>query len=710
MTQAGVILGTAAYMSPEQARGKAVDRRTDLWAFGCVLYEMLTGERAFDGETITDVLSAIVRAEPDWSKLPRETPAIVHRLLHRCLVKDARNRQQSAGDVRIEIDEALAGAAERASPAAVAIPAARRGRWVPALGVAAAAAITASGITWMWARANVGIPDRPPLRFTIDLPRGTGVVNPVVSRDGRRVAIGTRDELGRQQIWVRALDGVAFEPVPGAAGGVSPFWSADGSELGFFNAGKLMRIAAWGGTPREVVDLGWVLGATPNGSLPANWGADGTILLGTIDGVYRVPVEGGEPARIAAGAETSAGPLSSYSWPFVLPDHDALLYTAITGGNLGDGALMFQTLAGGAPIRLRANRTRAHYTPDGLLLARLNGAEGLGRASLTVHRFDPAQPAVEEPGVELSSDASLNFGASDTGVIVYMPARANADYRFEWVDASGRPTGDGFATVGSNPFNLSRDEHLLAFVESGDIFLRDLRRGVTTRLVAGPAVLEPILSPDGGRIAYSVTGGSERGIAVRPTAGGTSQLVYKSEQAILVEDWSADGRFLAANGGGSGLIIPLDTGQAPMVYANLSPGVNPDEPRFSPDGRWLVYNAADSGRQEVYLVPVPPTGERWQLSVAGGAQGRFRRDGKEVFYLASTGELIAVELETAAGGSPRIGRPRTLFDTGLVMASNIDQFAVTADGTRFLLRRPASVQTTSQLNVIVNWPSLIAPR
>jgi hypothetical protein len=334
-----------------------------------------------------------------------------------------------------------------------------------------------------------------------------------------------------------------------------------------------------------------------------------------------VAVEGGEPVRIVGGAETSGETWTGYSWPFLLPRHDALLYTAITGGNLGDGALMYQTLAGGVATRLRANRTRAHYTPDGLLLARLNGAEGLGRASLTVHRFDLSRPVIEEPGVELSSDASLNFGASDTGVVIYSPARANADYRFEWIDADGRPTGDGFATVGSNPFNLSRDEQQLAFVESCDIFLRDLRRGVTTRLVAGPAVLEPVLSPDGRRIAYSVTGGSEMGIAVRP-ACGTSQLVYKSQQAILVEDWSADGRFLAANGGGSGLIIPLDTGQAPIVYANLAPGINPDEPRFSPDGRWLVYNAADSGRPEVYLIPVPPTGERWQLSVAGGAQGR----------------------------------------------------------------------------------------
>jgi hypothetical protein len=213
---------------------------------------MLTGARAFDGETITDVLSAIVRAEPDWSKLPGETPATVHRLLHCCLVKDARNRQQSAGDVRIEIEEALAGAAERSGQAAVAV-----------LAVAAAAAIAASGATWMWARASVEIPDRPPLRFTIDLPRGAGVVSPAVSRDGRSIAIGTRDELGRQQIWVRALDGVAFEPVPGAAGGVSPFWSADGSELGFFNAGKLMRIAALGGTPRDVVDVVRVMGVRP---------------------------------------------------------------------------------------------------------------------------------------------------------------------------------------------------------------------------------------------------------------------------------------------------------------------------------------------------------------------------------------------------------------------------------------------------------------
>ena len=298
MTQAGVILGTATYMSPEQARGKAVDRRTDLWAFGCVLYEMVTGARAFDGETITDVLSAIVRADPDWSKLPHETPAVVHRLLRRCLVKDARNRQQSAGDIRIEIEEALAGAAERSGQLAAAIPEGGRWRWVPALGVAAAAAIAASAATWMWARQNTVVPDRPPLRFTIDLPRGASVVNPAVSPDGRSVAIGRRDELGRQQVWVRAFDGSAFEPVPGANGGVSPFWSPDGSELGFFTGGRLMRVAARGGTPREVVNLARILGLTVGGAVPATWGADGTILLGASDGVYRVAAAGGEPARI----------------------------------------------------------------------------------------------------------------------------------------------------------------------------------------------------------------------------------------------------------------------------------------------------------------------------------------------------------------------------------------------------------------------------
>jgi hypothetical protein len=285
---------------------------------------------------------------------------------------------------------------------------------------------------------------------------------------------------------------------------------------------------------------------------------------------------------------------------------------------------MFAPLSGGQPTELRAARIRAHNTPQGLLLARLDGPEGLGRASLAVHQFDPAGPTIEDPGVELAADASLNFGASDTGVIVYRPARTDTSFRFEWVDTNGRPVGDGFDTIGPNPFNLSRDGTLLAFVESGDVMLRDLPRGVTTRLVPGPGVLEPVLSPDGRRLAYSVIDAKRLGIAVQSTAGGTPQIVYEAKQVVLVEDWSADGRFLAANAGNRGLIIPLESKQPPMVYAELPPGVNPDESRFSPDGGWLVFNAAESGRQEVYLVPVPPTGERWQLSVAGGTQGRFR--------------------------------------------------------------------------------------
>ena len=246
-------------------------------------------------------------------------------------------------------------------------------------------------------------------------------------------------------------------------------------------------------------------------------------------------------------------------------------------------------------------------------------------------------------------------------------------------------------------------------MESGNILLRDFTRGVTTRLVEGPGIAEPIMSPDGRRVAYSLTLPPRLGIGTRSAAGGAEDIVFTSPQVTLVEDWSRDGRFLlGVQNASRGLIIPLDGDRTPVVFADLPAGSSLDEPRFSPDGKWLVYNAADSGgRQEVYLVPVPPTGERWQLSVDGGAQGRWRADGRVIFYLSASGRLMQVDLRTAGTGSPQISRAQPLFETGLVLSSTIDQYAPGTDGTRFLLRRPVGNAPASALHVIVNWPTML---
>jgi Tol biopolymer transport system component/tRNA A-37 threonylcarbamoyl transferase component Bud32 len=705
MTQAGIILGTAAYMAPEQARGRAVDRRADLWALGCVLYEMLSATRPFDGETTTDVLSAVVSKEPDWSKLPQGTPPAVSRLLRRCLRKDARLRLQSAGDARVELDDALAEpTAEIAAPPRRAA----RARWLPALAfTAAGAAIAVLALSVMRPRAGVST-DPPAMRFTIALPPGmTRVGAPEISPDGRWIAIPAMGPLGQGgqllAIWLRAVDGDTFRPIAGTEVASAAFWSPDSRELAFARDSALFRIPVAGGTPVRIAQI-----ATAGGAVRGAWRTDGTILVSSAGHIHRVPASGGTLTAVTSGE--SAANYGGYSYPSWLPV-DRVLFSDVSMSPIAPdgGGLYMQALAGGAPVRLLPERSLARQTLHGLLQGRFTTtARSVG--TISAHRFDVERASVEQPGVVLADGVDVRFSASDTGVLVYKSADAEANYRFQWLDANGQPAGEGFDVSGSGAFNLSRDERLIAFQDGNDVMVRDVARGVTTRVVEGPGALEPILSPDGQRLVYSKIGVRPSGIALRPTAGGAEEMVFTGEGVTLVEDWSRDGQFLLAIQGTMrssrrGVIITLGGTGAPVIFAEVPAGGAIDEPRFSPDGKWIVYNAAEDGRQQVYLVPVPPTGERWQLSTAGGAQGRWRADGGAIFYLSASGQLM--EVNVSGQRPPKIGAPRVLFATGLEMSSQADQYAPSADGKRFLLRRPAGAASRAELYVIVNWPTLL---
>jgi eukaryotic-like serine/threonine-protein kinase len=703
-TQAGFILGTAEYMSPEQARGKTVDTRADIWALGSVLYELLTAKRVFDGETITDVLSAVISKEPDWTALPAATPPAIRKLLRRCLTKDLRERLQAAGDARVELEEALDGREEDQSSLSARVATPPQRLWLRPLIFAAISAAAATLATLALSQSRSPATAAPLLRYTLFLPAGTefGGSGLALSRDGQRVAIALRDQTG-QRVWVRALDGSAFQPVVGTDGATNTFWSYEGSDLGFLVQTKLMRVSAAGGMPRDIADLSSVQGLGLIRTTSFDWGPDGTILFGSSAGIYRVAAAGGTPSLLtkvdgAAGEDRHIAP----RW---LPGGTRFFYT--TGSGVATGRLMLQNLAGGQPTRLLEAYGFAYPVRDLLLLNRPT-RDGLAVATLSAHAFDAAAGSVGEIGTPIATNIAPDFAASENGIVVYRLSGIAADHRFEWVDAAGRRIGEGFDTTGANSFNLSRDERLVAYAESGDILVRDFDRGVTTRVVQGPALAEPILSPDGSRLAYSIMAGDQIGVAVRPTAGGPAEMVVTSSSVTLVEDWSSDGRFLATiNLGGRLGIVSLEGERKTTPFPDLD-RISVDEPRFSPDGKWMTFNTTGEGRPEVWLIPIPPTGERWQLSAAGGAQGRWRRDGTAIYYLSPTGELMIVDIKTTPGKPPTIGRPRALFNTGLVLATIIDQYAPSADGSRFLLRRPAATAGASDLHVIVNWPRLLS--
>ena len=712
MTQAGTILGTAAYMSPEQARGKVVDRRADIWALGCVIFEMLTGARAFDGESITDVLSAVVSKEPDWSKLPPATPPGLSRLIRRCLRKDVKTRLQSAGDARLELDDAVAGFPEVAAPAAA--PTKNMG-WVATLAFTAGAAIAVAAFTLMPQRARA-IADAPVMRYTITLPPSLSVPRALtISPDGRWIAIAAigptadgsagRPDVATMAIWLRPMDAQTFRPIAGTELAMAPAWSPDSRDLAFFvgsNLGtSLYRIAIAGGTPTRVAEV-------PSGiGLGAAWGSNGIILVSAGGQIYRVPETGGALTPLTT---VQAG-YTGHSAPSWLSG-SRFLFTELGAAGGGVSGVLLRSLESDAPTRLIEGSTIARPTPQGLLASQLT-VTALPIGTISAHRFDVERGTVEQPGIVLATGVDQVFGASNTGVLLYRRATAGSDHHFQWMDPKGQPIGDASAVSGSGAFNLSRDDRLIAFQEGNDILVRDLERGVTTRVVQGPGVLEPILSPDGGRLAYSKIMPPKTGIAIRPTAGGREDLVFESAQfpLTLVEDWSRDGRFLIAiqstgqRNANRGVIIPLEGDRTPVVFADLPPGATLDEPRFSPDGTWIVYNAADSGRQQVYVTPVPPTGERWQLSTDGGAQGRWRADGRGVFYLSASGQLMEVTM--TGQRPPQIGRPQMLFDTGLDMSANVDQYQPDSAGKRFLLRRPRGSAGGVELDVIVNWPTLL---
>jgi len=693
-TAAGVILGTAAYMSPEQARGQKVDRRADIWSFGVVLYEMLTGKSVYQGETVSDVLAKVLEREPDWDSLPKDTPASIRRLLRRCFDKNKRQRLQSMGDARIAIEQYLSDPACETTAIAPVAAGPAKSVWQQALPWAlfAIAAIAGSVLAM-----RSGTAPEPPLRVSMEvaeLPIWTGLGSSVVlSPDGTRLVYVVGDD-NEREVRLRSLDQLdgatiaAVTPPP-----YHPFFSPDGQWVGYVTSGEMQKVPLSGGTPMTLCSV--------ERSRGASWGEDDTIVFAPNpnSGLFRVPAAGGEPEPLTT-LDEGAGE-ATHRWPQVLPGGEAVLFTAHTqsAGGFDNATIEVVTLATGERRVLRRGGSYGRYVPSGHLVY-------VNQSTLFAVPFDLGSLEVTGSPAPVVQDVSWDvahggaqYGFSDAGRLVYVGGdNTLPEYPVVWVDANGE-TSSLLEERGSyaNP-RLSPDGTRLSLTVlrdgNWDIWVYDLERGVSTRLTFDEASdTEQIWSPDGEYLVFSSDrNGADNLYRKRADGSGELERLTESQSAQWATSWSADGRFITYIDSQNVFdlsVIPLEGEHNPEVFLS-TPFVEANG-AFSPDGRWLAYVSNESGQFEIYVRPFPPGGGKWQVSDGGGGFPRWSPDGGQLFYRTDEGLMVA-SVDTA-GSTFRAGKPRLLFSGafrggvgGVGIAGNsFADYDVTPDGRRFVM-------------------------
>ncbi len=690
-TEHGVILGTASYMSPEQARGQALDRKTDIWSFGCVLYEVLTGRKAFPGETVSDIIASLLARDPDWNALPERTPLKIRDLLRRCLRKEPHRRLRDIGDARIEIEESLA------EPVGITV-AARPMRVLPWVLVAAALVAVA-----VWGLLHFGrAAPRVVSRFDLSLPPEealTHLNDPVVawSPDGTRlVYAGGRPT----KLYVRRIDQMESTAIPGTER-ASAFFSPDGEWLGFYGAGGLLKkVQLATGSVITLCDA-------PN-AWGASWGEDDTILFSPTptSGLFRVPASGGV-ASAATTPEASEGEIS-HRWPEFLPGAKAALFTIWTSSSettriavLSLETGQHRVLIEGASFARYSSTGHIVYAREGQLVAAPFDLEGLQVTGLSVPLFLEVRT--------LSAFGTAHFTLSRHGSLAYVPASGPPEKTLLWVDRNGwiRPLTE---TKRAYDYpRLSPDGKRLAVTitdERAHVWVYDLERDALTRLSAPDGQL-PIWTPDGERVTFR--SGAETFQIVWQAADGSStpeKLTSLASAYFEPNSWSPDGEWLAfadthPKTGNDIWLLPLEGERQARPFlqtpASEMGGV------FSPDGRWIAYESNESGRVEVYVQPFPGPGGKWQVSTEGGRQAVWARNGREIFY-RSGDKMMAVEVETEPSLS--LSKPEILFEgryEGAAGWAGYANYDVTPDGQRFLMIRSEEEPAPTRIHVVLNW-------
>ena len=697
-TQFGVILGTAAYMSPEQAKGKSVDKRADIWAFGVVLYELLTGERLFKGEDVSETLAQVLTKEPDLDKIPPKT----RRLLNSCLEKDPKRRLRDVGDAKRLIEERPAQSA----------PSHLRFGLIAAV-VAIITTLALAVLALMHFRETP--PADPVLHLSVQLPANAAVGYLALSPDGWRLVIYLTRE-GKSQLWLRSLDSPRLQPLPDTENGRNPFWSSDGKFVGFFADGKLKTVSAAGG-PAKVLCEG-----TGNGT-GGTWNRDGVILFGVNPSGVSAPLQRVNASGGACTAVTMPEGESRHVHPEFLPDGKQFVFV-VTGGDEAKRGLYVASLDNPAPRRLLADQSSAIFMPSttgkkyGYLLF-LRGNE------IIAQPFNADTRQISGDVFPVAPDGSFsltNFtvaaSASAGGVLAYEANLRGAGFQLTWLDRSGKELGTVGTIQNERHVALSPDGKLAATVRADlgiSIWLHDMLRGAETRFTS-PALPggAPVWSPDGKMIAF----GAGRGLYSKDASSGLKEeLLLENGNGKTPSDWSRDGHYLIyteSDPKGQGdiwyLPDPLKrSGEQKPVRFQGTDAIE-SQGQLSPDGRWLAYTSDESGEFEVYVRPFPSGQGRWKVSAGRGfsREPRWRRDGKELFFLEAeipNHRLMAVSMQSGSGGDLQVGAPQPLFEfrsASTVAPANHFLYSPSADGQRFLVIVQASGAETT-LNVITNW-------
>jgi Tol biopolymer transport system component len=707
LTAEGSIVGTFQYMSPEQVEGKEVDGRSDLFALGAVLYEMVTGRRAFEGKSQLSVASAILEKEPEPLTASNPlTPAALDRVVRTCLAKDPEQRWQTARDLA----HALRGIAEGGSLAGAAMPqpAGRKARErvvLAALVLSVGAALALAAALWKRAPAET-----PVTRSYIRAMPGSNFIIAdasgfVPSPDGRSLVYVASTADGKSALWVRPIDSLRATPLQDTDGAGYPFWSPDSRSVGFFSGAKLKKIEIAGGPPFTICDASDGRGGA--------WNRSGDIVFAPSvnTALFRVSAAGGTPTPVTT-LDASQHELS-HRWPYFLPDGRHFLYLA--GSVFSPRENPTNTiLVGSLDAMDRKVLMHAHaggiYASGHILFLRLN--------TLMAQPFDPGRleltgdaVPIADPVTELSIFSRGLFSASETGLLTYLEGGV-ADRQLLWVDRHGKqiglvPGADAYACP-----RLSPDGNRLLFyldANGYDIWTYDIARGVKTLQTFGSASSQgniyPTWSPDGRRIAFSSYRDGKHVLLQKAADGSSGEevLVEGSDMYRFPTDWSPDGKLLAyqegTSGGWSIWMLPFEGDRKPFRF--LTSKSSEREGVFSPDGKWLAYSSNESGAYRIYVVPFPGPGGKWQVSPGGGSSPRWRRDGKEIFYFSSDNKLMAAEV-SAHGSSFEPGAVQPLFETRLYGA--FGRFDVSADGQRFILPYEPG-QSTTAITLVVNWPA-----